>query len=146
MEEYVAEPAIPRLSRDKRMFLFVYFPSFLFTAFCLAVSLPQSTLRTLDIITAVGINFAQFAWVRIDSRERGYELHRAFPFLIVIFGTFAFLYYIFRSRGFVQGIVATGWLLAYFFGVVLSLFIIVLVVVVGLALTGILPPTFFDGR
>ena len=64
----------------------------------------------LSIINVLGWGVCILAWIKADSRLRGYALHRHFPLIVVIFGTVALIYYLFRSRGFVQGLVG----LAYF--------------------------------
>jgi hypothetical protein len=47
-----------------------------------------------------GWGVCMLAWIKADSRERGYRLHRRFPLIIVLFGTFALIYYLLKPRGF----------------------------------------------
>jgi hypothetical protein len=139
------EPRTPFFN-EKRRLLFVYFPIFLLVTLPFALVLDENSgaTRILDVVVTIGINIAAFAWCRVDSRQRGYELHKLFPFAIIVFGALALLYYLFRSRGFLRGLISIAWLLLYAvvcFGVV---FIVVMIVVFALALGGILPPEILE--
>lgn len=84
---------------------------------CLVVGLifddDKGFSRIIDIFLTLGLNIFAFAWCRNDAGERGYKLHRFFSYAVVILGTLALLYYLFRSRGFRRGLVSTGWLVLY---------------------------------
>lgn len=124
--------------RQKRLLLFVYFPIVLLVFLIAATLISEKFVRGIDVLFAIAANIAAFAWIRIDSRERRYPLHRLFPYAVVIFGTLALFYYIFRSRGFVDGMSAMGWLVFYLVCLVLACAVLMLVVLLTLALSGVL--------
>ncbi len=102
----------------------------------------------LLIITVFGWNIGIFAWIRADSRKRGFSLHPKFSYAVVLFGILAFIYYLFRSRGFVNAWPALGYAflfvlsadaVAIFFGIVL--FVIILIVQGPNALSTPPPPS-----
>jgi len=60
------------------------------------------------VLTSIGYGIALLAWCKADSREREYSLSEKFPYAVVILGSFAMVYYLFRSRGFIKGIAGVG--------------------------------------
>ena len=103
------------ISAEKRWILFLYVPVAFLVIIVLGVVFENDkTIASIfDIVATLALNVLAFAWCRVDADERGYELHRFFPFAMIIFGTLTLLYYIFRSRGFVGGLTSTGWLVLY---------------------------------
>lgn len=131
------------VSREKRWLLFLYFPVLLLVYFVLAIILDHyqpGTGRAFDIVFGIASNIMAFAWCRIDSRERGYELHRLFAYAIVILGVAALIYYVFRSRGFSGGLSAVGWLVAYLSCVYILVLLISVVIFIALIATGLVSP------
>ncbi len=100
--------------------------------------------RIIDIVLTLGLNIFAFAWCRLDATERNYKLHQYFSYVVVLFGTLALLYYLFRSRGFRGGLVSTGWLILYtvlcFGGSMVVAAILVLLAV----LAGVVPAEIFN--
>lgn len=131
---------------EKRWLLFVYIPIFVTVGSVIGIIFDnhKDFSRLVDVILTLGLNIFSFAWCRMDSRERGYELHRYFPFAVIIFGTFALLYYLFRSRGFRGGLISIGWLILYAVLVVVAASIIVGVIVTALVLVGVVPSAILD--
>lgn len=86
-----AEDRKPRrtILTEKRWLLFVYLPVFVFAGFLLAILIqPKNGMgQATDLVFGIGLNIFAFAWCRSDARERGYALHRLFPYGVVIFGT-----------------------------------------------------------
>jgi hypothetical protein len=63
----------------------------------------------VSLINILGWGVCMLAWIKADSLTRGYQLHRQFPYAVVIFGTFALIYYLFRSRGIFRGFTSVGY-------------------------------------
>ncbi len=70
----------------------------------------ENTLQphVIDIVSHIGFAMLMFAWCFYDSLERNKSLSSAFRFLIVIFGAFALLAYLLKSRGLRKGLRAIG--------------------------------------
>jgi hypothetical protein len=81
----------------------------------------------LYYISVIGTNFLVFAWTHYDSLERNQPLGVGWRFLIIFFSLFALLVYLFKTRGFKQGIKAIGWLL-----------LIILIMTIGTILASII--------
>jgi hypothetical protein len=145
MEEFPQEQVVEGgrgsfiANKTKRTVLFVYFPLFALVVMGVSVFLDEKSVRGLDLIFAVGGNIAAFAWIRADSEDRGYKLHRLFPFAVVIFGTLALIYYLFRSRDFVAAMSSIGWLLLYCICLFLALMIVLAILMTIAFITGIVP-------
>ncbi len=139
------EPRKPFMT-DKRWVLFVYIPIFLivFTSIGMVVDSMPGWSRVTDFIVAIGLNIFAYVWIRMDSQERRYELHKYFSYAVVVFGTLALIYYLFRSRGFRGGIVSLGWLLLYVIPTFLVVIIVSAVIVLALVMTSAVSPTVFD--
>ncbi len=127
--------------REKRLLLFVYIPTFLLVCLTAIMVLGEPAAGVFDLAFSVGANFWAFAWVRIDSRQKGYKLHRLFPYAIIIFGFFALIYYLFRSRGLSSGFVALGFLVLYIVATLLVTGLVFLIIALTLLVVGILPST-----
>ncbi len=134
---------IGSISREKRAIL-LGLPVVLVCFFVLGsiFETHRGVSQLLDIVATLASNILAFAWCRADSRERGYRLHRLFAYSVVIFGTLAFLYYLFRSRGFYGGAVSLGWLVIYVVCSLISSFLVALVLIIPLILFGV---TKIDG-
>lgn len=135
-----------KLSAEKRKLLLVYIPIFLLFSLIVTTVIDEvaGESRAMDVLLSIVMNIFAFAWCRIDSRERGYELHRLFPFAIIIFGFLALIYYLFRSRGFRGGLVSTLWLLLYAVLSLAAVMIVALIIVIFLMVTGLISPEVFN--
>jgi hypothetical protein len=96
------------------------------------------TLSTaLSVINMLGCGVWMLAWIKADSRERGYALHRRFPLIVVVFGIFALIYYLFRSRGFLRGLAGVAYFLLFSILTLItavvagSLVLIIMVMIIG---------------
>jgi hypothetical protein len=120
-----------RMSAEKRRLLFLYFPGLQLLFLICALTLQQykSVAGLFDVLFAISGNVVIYAWCRIDARERNYELHRHFPFFVIIFGLLTLLYYLFRSRGFEDGLKATGLLIVYLAVLYTSMIVLTFVVI-----------------
>ncbi len=68
----------------------------------------SSTYLIVYYVTAIITNVLVFVWCFYDALERNQPLEKIWRFLIIIFGIFALLAYLFKTRGFIQGIKAIG--------------------------------------
>ena len=75
--------------------------------------------QVIGLATAISIGFFILWWCKLDSLERNYELKSGFRILIVLFGAFALMYYLFKSRGFRNGLVAVSYALLIFIGMII---------------------------
>jgi len=89
----------------------------------------QSVYSAISILTAVGFGVGILIWCKADSQERNIPLSSGFRIAVVIFGLFALIYYLFKSRGFKRGFVSTGY--ALLFGLILFM----INVIVGTCMT-----------
>lgn len=128
-------------SPEKRRLLFVYFPAFLLVGSLASIIsnyyYPGSG-TLFDYILAFGSNLIAYMWCRLDSDERGYQLHRLFSYAIIIFGLAALFYYIFRSRGFNRGVRFVVVLIIYVACIYIVVSIVALVIVLALIATGLI--------
>ncbi len=62
---------------------------------------------------SVGFGMLILWWCKIDSEERNINLGPGFRFLLILFGIFALIAYLFKSRGFKKGLIATGYTLLF---------------------------------
>ncbi|HRI04884.1 MAG TPA: hypothetical protein PLL77_14185 [Pyrinomonadaceae bacterium] len=131
---------------DKRWVLFVYIPIFLlfFSTVGILIDNDKGFGRITDLIGGLVLNIFTYVWIRMDSQERRYELHRFFSYAVVVFGTLALIYYLFRSRGFRGGVVSLGWLLLYVIPTFLFVMIVSAVIVLALVMAGAVSPNVFD--
>lgn len=128
---------------EKRRLLFVYVPvfTFVFVALSLVFGENKGIERLFDIVLTLGLNVFAFVWCRFDSTERRYQLSRLFGYAVVIFGTLALIYYLFRSRGFLGGLRSVGWLLLYAVLLFLTTSILSAAVVLLLVVIGVVSPS-----
>jgi hypothetical protein len=95
----------------------------------LAVS-SEAAYGAVSILSTVGFVVGMILWVHADAWERNMRLSRGFKIALILLGIFTLIYYLFKSRGFVAGIIAVGWLFLY----IAALFILNAIVNVVLAL------------
>lgn len=74
---------------------------------------------SVTCLLVFGYGLAIYSWCQFDSRERGFQLSDWFSYLVVLFGTLALVYYLFRSRGFLRGLVALGLFILLIIGMLL---------------------------
>ena len=138
----------PRRSflNEKRWLLFVYVPIFVSVCSILGIVFEEHKGFSLlvDIALALGLNIFELMWCRMDSRERGYELHRHFTFAVVIFGVLALLYYLFRSRDFREGLISIGWLVLYVIALLVVSSVVSGLVVMVFVVTGAVSPSILE--
>ncbi len=86
----------------------------------LAGFLPQTSVsqQVSAVLFAIAFNVLTVFWCIYDSRERGEVPGRYFTFSVIIFGTLALFYYLFKTRGFKLGLVAIGKFMALFLGTI----------------------------
>ncbi len=65
-------------------------------------------VHALDIISFIGFGVLMFAWCFYDSLERNKPLSSSFRLLLIIFGMFALIAYLLKSRGLMKGLLAIG--------------------------------------
>lgn len=119
MENYDADGAVD-YARGKRN---VIAASLVFTILSCGFSFrfddnPQAA-EIVSLCTAVGYGLLILMWCKIDSNQRGENLGAGFRFLVVIFGVFALVYYLFKSRGLKQGFMSVAYALLFFIAIVL---------------------------
>ena len=142
---YSNEPARSKMSTEKRWILFVFVPLVwvLFLVLGMFFGKDAGASRIIDLVGSVALNILTFAWCLTDSNERGYTLHRHFPIATIIFGFFALIYYLFRSRGFNGGLISTAWFVLYLIGSIITSGFVALVILLGLVFTGIVSADIF---
>ena len=78
-------------------------------------------------------------WSKLDSAERGEELSHGWTFVIVALGVFAFVPYLFKSRGFIKGIISVLYMLGFvlvaaiFYLIFMAIVIIIKDLILGIA-------------
>jgi hypothetical protein len=137
----------PPVLADKQRILFIYIPIVWFASGMSAIVLFDSEFGGfVSFMLGFGVNVLGLMWTKRDAEERGYALSQAFPIAVVIFGVFAILYYLFRSRGAQGGFRATGWLLLYVVAMSIALLIASLIVTAALVTVGLLPESIFEPK
>jgi hypothetical protein len=91
----------------------------------------QEMLLILFVIAAFGYGVLLLAWCRADSDERGEELSSGWKFMLVLLGFLTFIAYLFKTRGFVRGLLAIVYSLAFVIGVYILDIIVFTVVLIG---------------
>jgi len=136
----------PSIATKKRWLLFVYAPAVTVVSLVIGIIIDYYAggSRVGDIIGTIALNIVAFVWIRLDSSERDYKLHRLFAYAVVIFGTLALIYYLFRSRGFRGGMISALWLLLYIVLLIIGSMIIGLIIMLILVLVGLLPVEIFN--
>lgn len=70
--------------------------------------------QILNIVFVIGFNLLMLLWCFYDSIEGGEQINSKFVLMIVLFGIFTLVYYLFRTRGFSSGLISVGKLLLFF--------------------------------
>lgn len=91
----------------------------------------------IRLVATVAYGVAILIWCTVDSRGRGIELGYGFRIVIVFFGVFALVFYLFKTRGLKQGFVSVGYALLFF---IVTILVSSLVAVVFNVFTGTNPP------
>ena len=150
---YEFTPADPTIRRpgdetplaEKRKILFIYIPLVAFASMMSGIVFGENQAVTFtNLILGILVNVLALMWAKIDAEERSYELSRHFTLAVVVFGIFAIIYYLFRSRGMTGGLVTFGLLILYIVVTVFALAITTAIVTLLLVAVGLLPPSVFD--
>lgn len=81
------------------------------------IGTPQHNL--FRIIDVLGLGILIFAWTYYDSIERNQLISPRLRILLVIFGTIALIYYLFKSRGLKNGLISIGKLALFWIGLII---------------------------
>ena len=65
----------------------------------------------ISIASVIGLGFCILLWCKLDSIERNQSLSAVFRVCLVLFGIFALVVYLFKTRGFKGGLIAFGYFL-----------------------------------
>jgi len=150
---YEFTPADPTIRRpgdetplaEKRKILFIYIPLVAFASMMSGIVFGENQAVTFtNLILGILVNVLALMWAKIDAEERSYELSRHFTLAVVVFGIFAIIYYLFRSRGMTGGLVTFGWLILYIVVTVFALALTTAIVTFLLVAVGLLPQSVFD--
>jgi hypothetical protein len=150
---YEFTPADPTLKRpgheqrftDKQKILFIYIPLVAFASMMSGiVSGEDQVVGFANLILGIVLNVLALMWARIDAEERSYELSPYFPIAVVLFGIFAIIYYLFRSRGASGGLISIGWLILYIAATFLALIIVSVIFTFLLVAIGVLPESILN--
>jgi len=150
---YEFTPADPTIRRpgdetplaEKRKILFIYIPLVAFASMMSGIVFGENQAVTFtNLILGILVNVLALMWAKIDAEERSYELSRHFTLAVVVFGIFAIIYYLFRSRGMTGGLVTFGLLILYIVVMVFALAITTAIVTLLLVAIGLLPQSVFD--
>ena len=150
---YEFTPADPTIRRpgdetplaEKRKILFIYIPLVAFASMMSGIVFGENQAVTFtNLILGILVNVLALMWAKLDAEERSYELSRHFTLAVVVFGIFAIIYYLFRSRGMSGGLVTFGLLILYIVVTVSALAITTAIVTLLLVAVGLLPPSVFD--
>lgn len=142
----ISVPSGRTISTEKRWILFVFAPFvwLAYMVFAIVFEDARGLSRVIDLVAGIALNILTFAWCRLDSEECGYHLHRLFPIATILFGFLALLYYLFRSRGAGGGLIGTGWFFLYGLCCVVAGTTAAIVILAGLAITGVVSPDIFS--
>jgi hypothetical protein len=150
---YEFTPADPTIKRpghetrltDKQKILFIYIPLVAFASMMTGIVYrEEQAVGLANLILGIVLNVLALLWARIDADERQYELSIFFTLAVVLFGIFAIIYYLFRSRGASGGLISTGWMILYMVGTLFALVIISTIVTFLLVAVGVLPRSILD--
>jgi len=127
----VTQEGKPPFWSSKRLLLIELFIFFVVTA-VLQIGFTDNLYvsAVLTVVFAFGYGVGMLAWCKVDAGERGYHLHPRFPLAIVVFGTFAFIYYLFRSHGFMSGVTSTLYFILFAVSVLITSFTLGVIVLV----------------
>ena len=150
---YEFTPADPTIRRpgdetplaEKRKILFIYIPLVAFASMMSGIVFGENQAVTFtNLILGILVNVLALMWAKIDAEERSYELSRHFTLAVVIFGIFAIIYYLFRSRGASGGLISFGWLVLYIGATFLALIIVSVIFTFLLVAIGVLPQSVLN--
>ena len=150
---YEFTPADPTIRRpgdetplaEKRKILFIYIPLVAFASMMSGIVFGENQAVTFaNLILGILVNVLALMWAKLDAEERSYELSRHFTLAVVVFGIFAIIYYLFRSRGMTGGLVTFGLLILYIVVTVFALAITTAIVTFLLVAIGLLARSVFD--
>ena len=145
---YEFTPADPTIKRpgheapltEKRTILFLYIPLVAFASTMTGFFIRDIQIaNVVNVVFGIALNVLALMWAKIDAEERRYELGRYFTFAVVLFGVFAIIYYLFRSRGARAGLISTGWMILYGVGLTLTLGLLTAIITIALIMAGVLP-------
>ena len=130
---------------EKRKILFVYIPLVGLASMMAGFLIRDDQIaNAVEIVFAIVINVFALMWARIDAGERRYELSPHFTLMVVLFGVFAIIYYLLRSRGSKGGLISTLWLILYAVALTVALGLISAIIAIVLIVAGVLPQSFLD--
>ena len=92
----------------------------------------QTAEQITTFITTILFGFLILLWCSIDSAENDEPLGTGWNISIVVFGVFALIAYLFKTRGLKNGFKSFGWLLLF----------LTLLIVIGTA-DSLIPGAFF---
>lgn len=150
---YEFTPADPTIKRpghagpptEKRKILFLYIPLVGFASVMLGILAGENGIAAVaNVALGIVLNVLALMWAKIDAAERQYELSRYFTMAVVIFGVFAIVYYLFRSRGSSGGLISTGWMVLYAVAIIVALSLISAIITIVLIVTGVVPRGILD--
>jgi hypothetical protein len=75
--------------------------------------------QIISLPITIGYGVLTLFWCKMDADERNENVSARFRFLVVIFGVFALVYYLFKSRGLKKGFISFGYALLFFVVLVL---------------------------
>ena len=73
--------------------------------------------KIINFLALFAFNLLTFAWCHYDSAERNQTLGVGWRFAIILFGLFALLAYLLKSRGMKKGLISVGKALLVFLGI-----------------------------
>jgi hypothetical protein len=134
-----------RIEQGKRRIIYRYIPLVMFVATMANVVFGEGPLSAaFGIVGGLVLNVFELMWARLDAEARGYELSRYFTPLVVLFGVFAFSYYLIRSRDTAGGLKAIGLMVVYFVVLAVLLGVAAGIVAVVLVSIGVLPQSVLE--
>ena len=74
----------------------------------------QAAEQIITFVTTIAFGFLILLWCSFDSAERDEQLGTGWTISIVVFGVFALIVYLFKTRGLKNGFKSFGWLLLFF--------------------------------
>ena len=150
---YEFTPADPTIRRpgdetplaEKRKILFIYIPLVAFASMMSGIVFGENQSVTFaNLILGILVNVLALMWAKLDAEERSYELSRHFTLAVVVFGIFAIIYYLFRSRGMSGGLVTFGLLILYIGATFLALIVVSVIFTFLLVAIGVLPQSVLN--
>lgn len=108
--------SVENLKKPKSIVLILWFALMTINIVSINFIIEGSSIeQTINLVFIVAFNFLMLLWCSYDSIERdGERLSSKFALMMVIFGIFTLIYYLFRSRGFSAGLISIGKLILFF--------------------------------